>query len=257
MATTTRAYELLIGTGNDGTDEHVDIELVNAAGAVSNKERPASGDSGRNNYEKGSIEIFDPLTFTLDGTPAKIRVHFTGSKWKLGGLWLTDKTTGETWYALPDALVGSGSGAMRSPATFDLQQLREGDAPAPAYDEFKVFISTASGSDTGTNDKVFLKLFDARAVSSLTQRPGATDNIGNPINDWKSGTRQEAKVAGGLAKMGSISYILLCKYGSNSWNPTTVDAEGVSPSGPSRRFVINHPLTEAANKWIFVRANAT
>ena len=255
MTAVTRAYELLIGTGNDGTNEHVDIALVNAAGDESNRQRPAEGDS-RDNYEKGSIEIFDPVEFTLDGTPAQIKVYFSGSKWRLGGLWLTDKTTGETWYALPDCVIGSGSGASASPQTFDLQQISGVSGPT-SFDEFKVEITTASGNDTGTDDQVFIKLFDRKARANITQRPGATDNILNPINDWRSGSTQSARIAATLTELGPISYILLCKYGSDSWHPSSVTVEGASliPGTDARHFAISHPLTEDQNKWIFCRAN--
>lgn len=243
-------YELLIGTGDNGSDSRVRVSLVNDKGE-SNIVQPAAGDA-RGNYEKGSIEVFDPVNFSLDGKPTHIKVYFDGNKWRIGGLWLTDKSTGETWYALPNCMIGSD--ANRSPQTFALQKI-SGGSSHPTFDTFVVNITTASGQGNGTDDRVFLKIFDANGNSCLTQRPGAVDNVLNPIFDWKAGTTQSARISATLTQMGHAHHILLAKYGTNDWVPSAVTVEGDSLTGSVvRHFAISHALTKDANKWIFCKA---
>lgn len=244
-------YELLIGTGDNDSDSTVQVSLVNDKGE-SNVVQPAG--SRRDNYEKGSIEVFDPVNFSLDGKPTHIKVYFEGKEWRIGGLWLTDKTTGETWYALPNCLIGSAGGANRSPQTFALEKIT-GGSTGPTFNTLVVNITTASGQGNGTNDRVFLKIFDGKGNSCLTQRPGAVDNVWNPINDWQAGTTQSARISATLTELGHAHHILLAKYGNDGWVPSAVTVEGESLTGSVvRHFAITHKLNESNNKWIFCKA---
>lgn len=258
------SYELLIGTGGDGTDQEITAALINEAGQASNTERPAAYGSKRNNYERGSIEIFDGIPYVLEGRPTRIRVNFGGSKWHLGGLWLTDKSTGETWYALPNIIMGSdGSGG--SSADFDLVKIQNAGALQLDHSAFRVEITTAAGSGNGTNDPVFLKIFDGKGGSNLTMRPGACDMPGlDPINDWRQGTTQACRVTAQWP-LGHASHILLAKYDTDPWRPTMVTVQGASMvdvagafaglSPEVRHFSIDQMLDKDHNKWVFIRAN--
>ncbi len=250
------SYELLIGTGDNGTGATVEFSLINKDNAESSRVRPAEGDS-RNNYQQGSIEIFDGVEFNVAGEPASIKVYFSGEKWRVGGLWLTDKSSGKTWYTLPGLLIGSKTSNL-SPQTFSLAQLSS-LAPAEEHSAFRVEISTGSGNDDGTNNAVFLKIFDAKGISTLTKRPGAVDFPGlNPINDFKPGTTQAAKISAEW-RTANAYYILLAKYDDDMWHPTMVTVQGAIDSAgdlvvgtnPVRHFPINQKLSQDANKWVF------
>jgi len=236
-------YEIVIGTGDNDSDSDVKISLINASGDESNIEKPAAyGEPGRDNYEKGSIEVCQNVPFNLSGDPCQVKVHFGGDKWRLGGIWITNQETGDTWYATPNQMITS------STTVIDLHTISESSSGAAKYDKFKGAIST--GGD-GTNDKVFLKLFDGNGKSTLTTRPGQPDGPLDTINDWQSHSTQDYSVELMPESLGHIEYILLAKYGSHSWNPTLVTAEGAPVPSEERKFNNLHPLTKDNNKWIF------
>ena len=146
MAKSTSNYEVIIGTGDNDSDSTVKVALINANGEKSNSEKPADyGPSGRDNYEKGLIEICTSIPYQLDGDPVQVEIEFSGDKWRLGGIWVTNQSTGKAWYSLPNKLIQSKY------TTIDLTSLDIGVSGPQTYDKFGGNITT--GSD-GTNDKV-------------------------------------------------------------------------------------------------------
>lgn len=237
-------YEVLIGTGDNDSDSDVSISLINSSGVESDIIKPAQyGESNRNNYEKGSIEVCQNIPFELDGDPSKVKVYFSGDKWRLGGIWITNQTNGKTWYTTPNYMMTSSS------KTFDLQMISSENS-SDRFEKFKGDIST--GSD-GTDDKVFLKLFDANGRSSLTVRPGAPDGPTDTFNDWQANTTQDYSIELIPEALGNIEYVLLAKYGSDSWRPIEVTAEGVPAQSDTSKFSNLHDLTKDNNKWVFCR----
>lgn len=236
-------YEVLIGTGDNDSDSDVKISLINSSGSESNIIKPAQyGEPNRDNYEKGSIEVCQNIPFTLDGDPTKVKVYFSGDKWRLGGIWITHQSSGKTWYATPNIMITSSS------VTVDLKSISTSSSGDAKYSKFKGKIHT--GSD-GTNDKVFLKLFDGNGKSTLTVRPGAPDGPMDTINDWQSNSNQDYSIDLVPVDMGNIEYILLAKYGSNSWSPLEVTAAGAPAPSETRTFNQLHDLTKDNNKWVF------
>jgi len=146
MAKSTTHYEVIIGTGDNDSDSTVKVALINANGEKSNSEKPAGyGPSGRDNYEKGSIEICTSIPYQLDGDPVQVEIEFSGDKWRLGGIWVTNQSTGKAWYSLSNKLI------QGKYTTIDLTSLDIGVSGPQTYDKFGGNITT--GSD-GTNDKV-------------------------------------------------------------------------------------------------------
>jgi len=86
-------------------------------------------------------------------------------------------------------------------------------------------------------------------------RPGASDTT-NPVNDWKSNDKQNYNLPATLVPLGDIEYILLAKYGSNSWDPTSLTVQGKDTiNGEIRHFSNLHSLNKKDNKWVFARKN--
>ncbi|ROR97912.1 hypothetical protein EDC56_3581 [Sinobacterium caligoides] len=238
-------YEVLIGTGDNDSDSKIQISLINSQGEETALVKPtAYATPNRDNYEKGSIEICQNVPFDLEGDPCSVRIKFSGDEWRLGGIWITNQENLKTWYAIPNQMITTNDEVI------ELQTISSGEA-SESYESFTGDISTGSN---GTNDKVFLKLFDGNGRSTLAQRPGAPDGALDVINDWEEGTLQAYTASALSEKIGDIEYILLSKYGSNRWTPIAVTAKGAgSVSSETRVFNKLHNLNEDENKWVFCK----
>ena len=85
-------------------------------------------------------------------------------------------------------------------------------------------------------------------------RPGA-DDVKNPVKDWKKYSDQNYNLPATLGSLGDIEHILLAKYGSDSWDPTSLTAQGKDTVNGEMRYFNSHlhALTEKNNKWVFAK----
>ena len=143
---TTKAYEVIIGTGADDSDSTIKVALINSVGQMSNYERPAQyGRPNSDNYERGSIEIGTGIPYTLDGDPKQVSIKFSGNKWHLGGIWVTNESTGQAWYAQPEKLITSEY------STFDLRSL---NTEVSGQNTYRLFGGSIVTGNDGTDNKV-------------------------------------------------------------------------------------------------------
>ena len=154
MAKSTTNYEVVIGTGNNDSDSAVEVRLINAKGECSAYKKPAEyGPPGRDNYEKGSIEICTGIPYELAGDPVKVDIKFAGKKWYLGGIWVTNQTTGNAWYFRDGKLITERYTTIDLTSVSKESDKKQSDQQHSdkLYDKFSCRIIT--GSD-GTDNKV-------------------------------------------------------------------------------------------------------
>ncbi|NET60415.1 MAG: hypothetical protein F6K47_31025 [Symploca sp. SIO2E6] len=256
-------YEVIIATGEENADKDngVSISLVEEGGNQSNSVQLGGGLLA-DHYERGGVDTFSPVEFNIGSLDKvkQVKVDYTGRKWRLNGIWITDRTSGiagETLYATPNILLGSNG--ETSSQEFDLESTYTeicGAKGTNTYEKFKVTVATADKFDAGTNQPVFIKLFDMCGKSSEVKQPASSDF---DLNNWQAGKTDNFTIPV-TPPLTDITEILLYKTGSDKWIPTQVTAAGMVTNnmsglpqvkGDVSAFTINKDLSKDDCFWDF------
>lgn len=213
-------FEVVIGTGSQdrgGTDAPVKLTLFDKSGESYQTEIKGEG-----NYERGSITVKSSIEYPEIEEPAEFQFDVSGG-WCYGGVWVTNLKTGTCYFN-----VAPGTGTMiGSKLRTDLEEICGGEHNKDLYDIYKLTVSTL---DDGTDDKVFCKVIDVGGNANTIQQPGEEGNLLNPMKTWKPYTSQSASIntsSGVDLQMTNAKYLLLAKLGTDEWNPTRVNVQGL------------------------------
>ena len=94
-------------------------------------------------------------------------------------------------------------------------------------------------------------------------RPGAPDNIVNPVKDWEPSTEQSARTnceSGTDVTMSDAEYVLLAKYGTDQWNPSKLTVTGLNgkllgKDGEQKVFFPGSTLNKDNKKWRWMKVS--
>ncbi|MDO6707272.1 PLAT/LH2 domain-containing protein [Photobacterium sp. 1_MG-2023] len=181
----------------------------------------------------GLTEGDAPLTtevFRLDGKDA----------WSLNNTWVTRINDGQCF---------AGGGAWldnHASKSVGLSQYNGGDSTHRDKKDssFILTIKTANDDHAGTNNAVYIKLFDSYGnASTLT-------HIDQPFNDWQTGKTDTVEIRLPIYLSGPITRLMINKPGTQGWKPESISVKSKFYSELSTHFTINAWL-DGEKRWWF------
>ncbi|MFK7797392.1 MAG: hypothetical protein AB8E82_08055 [Aureispira sp.] len=239
------SYEVLLATGRDegaDADKRLDIALVYIdEGGVKQTsdffERIGEKSNRGDAFENGQLDICTPITFTKNGQEIKtdkfvaIKIAFHDKDWQLDTVWVTNRETGKYLWKKSGLFFGSKAeddrGTPGNPYELLLDDPIEETVAIQQCDNFKFTVLTQQGSDSGTNNHVFFKLFDNTGHASVTARNGRDGIIFDDFESGETNVLKDFPSQFGLLS-NIISKVLIIKVGDDAWKPEYMEVE---PSG--------------------------
>ena len=249
-------YEFLIATGkskNADTNKDVEMALIyNDSGSevISDYFYPGRNSNRTDAYEKGQLDICSNIEITKNGTKVAtenfvgVMIKFHGGKWQCDYIWVTHQIGGRCRSKRVNMFLGkdvSGDiGTVGNPLRVDLDTGPQATTKRDTV-SFAMTVRTSTGSNSGTNDNVFFKLFDDTGYASETSRG---DQIGNQYESGATDTIPSFKTwYGPLSK--NITKIIIIKVGSDGWKPEHILVTEVEVlGGTSNQFEVLNYLPE-------------
>lgn len=224
---------------NDGSNSTVRVGLKTASEDGSMKTYSSS------NLDEGELRntvVNDLLSTDDDVTNFKFSID-QDNAWSLNQSWVTSVSSGKSYYNEGGAYVSSSTPDV-IPASRYLEQVKARGEDT----NFTLIIKTSSDNNSGTNNSVYIKLFDTYGnASPLT-------HVNQPLNDWKTGATDTIELVVGVGLKGPITRILLHKPGTQGWKPESITVKPKVYSDDSTTFSVNEWL-DGDTRWWFGKSS--
>lgn len=159
--------------------------------------------------------------------------------WSITRSWVTSISSGKSYYNEGGAYVSSGV-----PDVIDASRYLEKPPAVGTDTSFTLMIKTSNDKNSGTNNSVYIKLFDSYGnASPLT-------HVDQPLNDWQTGQTDTLEMIVGTGLKGPVTRILLHKPGTQGWKPESITVKPHIYSDASTTFSINEWL-DGDKRWWF------
>lgn len=188
--------------------------------------------------ELRSTVVNDLLIADNDVTYFKYSID-QDNAWSITRSWITSVSSGKSYYNEVGTYVLSGVPNVISASRYLEKRFAHGEDT-----NFTLMIKTSNDKHSGTNNSVYIKLFDSYGnASPLT-------HINQPLNDWQTGQADTVEMIVGTGLKGPVTRILLHKPGTQGWKPESITVKPHLFSDASTTFSINEWL-DGNKRWWF------